>query len=88
MSAHPDGFANPLGRNPFIPSRDADGMPKLTEAELEAAMRAYCRLWEIPVPAKGKARCAPIGKPKGQPIPKGIADSYLAGQWSVFPSGT
>lgn len=77
MTAHPSNFVNPLGRNPFLPHRDTNGFPKLTEAELEAGLRAYCRLWGIPV--KGKARCKPIPAPKGS-VPRGIADSYLAGQ--------
>ena len=82
MSVTPKGFVNPLGRNPFIPPRDANGFPKLTEAELEHALRAYCRLWDIPV--RGKARCKAIPKPKGNPV-TGSPTLYLAGQQEILP---
>jgi hypothetical protein len=79
----PKGFVNPLGRNPFAAASDTARLT-LTEAELETAMRAYCRLWGIPVPAKGKARAKAIGKPRGKVTLARIPDTYLKGQQHLF----
>lgn len=82
----PPGFCNPLGRNPFACPLNADGIPRFTEAELEAALRRYCLLTGIPLP-KGKARAKAIPKPAGGNVTQGMRDSYLAGQTNAFGNG-
>jgi hypothetical protein len=84
----PHGFANPLGPNPFASPRDYWGHPRvsLTERELEQAMRAYCRLWAIPVPKSG-ARLKPKTAKK-LPTIRGIPTRHLQGQQTLFPRAT
>lgn len=77
-------FVNPLGPNPFAAPRDVWGHPRvsLTERELEQAMRAYCRLWHIPVPKRG-ARLKPATA-KRLPTIRGIKTTTLQGQQHLF----
>lgn len=77
-------FVNPLGPNPFAAPRDRWGHPRvtLTEKELETGMRAYCRLWAIPIPPSG-ARLK-VKRPKQLPSIRGIRTTTLKGQQSLL----
>lgn len=69
---------HPRSYRPAIPL----GCPPVSWKQTAEEMKAYCRVHGIRF--TGPALCKAIGKPSGSPVPRGVADSYLAGQLRAF----